>query len=264
MVTHARKRLCLACAVLLSACVLPQAVLGATLESAYTSAGPLNGYAKYVELSSTVTYTGGLTILGGEAVCIRGNGATVDLQHGMIHVGGAGTQLDIDHCVLVNGGDPVYGPGQSAINFVASGGSVVNNTLHANTVGVRVYQTAAGSVSVKNNIFSDNTQAGLICELGCEADVSYNDGWNNFRYGTYAIDYYCVSGGIQSWTPAPGTGNIGADPLYVDEAALDFHLDPESPCVASGHPSGTNMGALGAPTPVESMTWGRIKATFAN
>jgi len=254
----------LAFAVLLLAGFLPQAVLGTTLESAYTSASPLNGYDKYLELSGTMTYTGGLTIPAGDTVCIKGNGATIDLEGSMIHVGGNTTLLDIDHCVLVNGGNPVYGPGQAALNFVASRGSVTNNTIHANTVGIRVYLASPGVVSVKNNILSDNTQAGLICELGSEADVSYNDGWGNLRYGNYAIDYYCVNGGIQSWTPSPGTGNLSANPLYVDEAALDFHLDPESPCVAAGDPAGTNMGALGAPTPVEFSTWGRIKAMFAN
>ena len=263
MVTHTRQMFLLALAVLLTAAFVPRAATCVTLESAYTGAGPLNGYDKYVELSGTVTYTGGLTIPADDTACIKGNGATLDLEGGMIHVGGSTTRLDIDHCVLVNGGNPIYGPGQSALNFVASSGSVVNNTFHANTVGIRVYQTSPAAVSVKNNIFSDNTHAGLICELGCEADVSYNDGWNNSRYGTYAIDYYCVSGGIQSWTPSPGTGNLSANPLYIDEAALDFHLDPESPCVAAGHPAGTNIGALGSPTPVEATSWGMIKTMFA-
>jgi hypothetical protein len=262
MFTHTRRQLLIAIPVLVLAGFLPQAVSAATLQSAYTSAGPLNGYDKYVELSGTITYTGGLTIPTGDAACIKGNGATIDLQGSMIHVGGNTTSLDIDHCVLVNGGNPIYGPGQAALNFVASSGSVTNNTIHGNTVGVRVYLASPGVVSVKNNIFSDNTQAGVICELGSEADISYNDGWNNFRYGTYAIDYYCVNGGIQSWTPSPGTGNIGADPLYVDEAAFDFHLDEGSPCVNAGDPAGTNMGALGGPTPVEFTTWGMIKATF--
>jgi len=98
---------------------------------------------------------------------------------------------------------------------------------------------------VKNNILSSNTYAGVICELGSEANITYNDGWSNLRYGNYAIDYYCVNGGIQSWTPSPGTGNINANPLFVNAAALDFHLSAGSPCLAAGNPAGTDMGALG-------------------
>jgi len=262
MVTHARRQLLVAFALLLTAGVLSRAAAGTTLQSAYASAGPLNGYEKYVELVGTVTYTGGLSIPAGDTVCIKGNGATIDLENSTIHVGGNTTLLDIDHCVLVNGGDPAYGPGQAALNFVASRGTVVNNTIHGNTVGIRVYLALPGAVSVKNNILSDNTQAGLICELGSEADVSYNDGWGNLRYGTYAIDYYCVNGGIQAWTPSPGTGNLSEDPQYVDEIAFDFHLDPESPCVAAGDPAGTNIGALGSPTPIEATSWGKIKTMF--
>ena len=245
MFTRARHPLFLAVPVLLLASVVPQAATCVTLESVYSGASAQNGYDKYVVLTAGATYTGGLTIPYGTTACIKGNGAIIDLQAGMIHVGGSTTRLDIDHCVLVNGGDPVYGPGQSALNFVASYGSVVNNTIYDSTVGVRVYSTPAGAVSVKNCILSDNGYAGVICELGCEANITYNDGWNNFRYGNYAIDYYCVNGGIQSWTPSPGTGNISANPLFMDAAVLDFGLDPESPCIGAGDPVGTDMGALG-------------------
>jgi hypothetical protein len=264
MVTHVvRQRLFLAIFVLLLAFLLPQAALGVTLQSAYTGAVPMNGYDKYVELSATMTYTGGLTIPAGDTAYIKGNGAVIDLEGSMIHVGGNTVRLDIDNCVLINGGNPVYGPGQAALNFVASRGSVTNNTIYGNTVGVRVYLSGPGAVTVKNNIIAKNTQVGVLCEVGSEANVIFNDAWGNFMYGSYALDYYCVNGGIQPWSPVPGTGNISVDPLFVDAAARDFHLNASSPCVAAGDPAGTHMGALGSPTPVESTSWGRIKAMFA-
>jgi len=245
MINHARQPLFLALPLLLLASLVPQAATCVTLQSAYTSAGPLNGYDKYVVLTAGATYTGGLTIPAGDTACIKGNGALIDLQNGMIHVGGSTTRLDIDHCVLMNGGNSLYGPGQSALNFVASRGSVTGNTIYDNTVGVRVYLASPGAVSVKNNILAENTYAGVVCELGSEANITYNDGWHNGMYGNYAIDYYCVNGGIQPWTPSPGTGNITADPLFVDPAARDFHLNPDSPCIAAGDPAGTDMGAFG-------------------
>jgi hypothetical protein len=37
--------------------------------------------------------------------------------------------------------------------------------------------------------------------------------------------------------PWPGTGNLMSDPLFVDAAAHDYHLQPYSPCIDSGVPA---------------------------
>ncbi len=45
------------------------------------------------------------------------------------------------------------------------------------------------------------------------------------------IAYSDVQGG------APGTGNIDADPLFVDPVAGDYHLQPGSPCIDTADPA---------------------------
>jgi hypothetical protein len=68
---------------------------------------------------------------------------------------------------------------------------------------------------------------------------------NSILWGSGGLDYYCsgdctvaysdIQGG---WT---GTGNIDADPLFVDAAGGDYHLKTASPCRNKGTP-------IGAPT----------------
>jgi len=159
-----------------------------TLQSVYLSAPSQAGYDRYLELESGMTYTGGIDVSSGMTVCIKGNGATIDLQGSMIQVVDYTARLDIDHCVLVHGGNPDYGPGQAALNFVASSGNVINNTIYGNTVGIRVYLSPLNAVRIKNNIIVKNLLAGVLCALASEPEVTYNDCWGNLGFGNYAID----------------------------------------------------------------------------
>jgi hypothetical protein len=150
-----------------------------TLQSVFDAAAAGFGYDRYVELDPGVTLTGGLTIPVGTRACIKGNGAILDLQTQMIQIQGKGTLLDIDHCVLMNGGDPAYGLAQGALNFVGGEGNIISNTFVWNTVAVRIYSTSPSLVAVKNNIMALNSQAGLLCQLYHEPQVLYNDCWGN-------------------------------------------------------------------------------------
>ncbi|UCF77996.1 MAG: hypothetical protein JSW03_07730 [Candidatus Eiseniibacteriota bacterium] len=160
-----------------------------TLQSAFDAAGPGEGYDMLLELQGDEVLTGGITIPVGTRACIKGNGAILDLQTSSIQIQGRGTVLDIDHCVIMNGGDPDYGILQGALNFVGGEGNVINNTIYMNTVGVRVYSTPPGLVVVKNNIIVLNTRAGLLCQQYYEPMVLYNNCWGNY------IDNYLVDCG---------------------------------------------------------------------
>lgn len=162
--------------------LFPLVGAAATLQSVYNAAGPQGVYTKYLDLDKGVTYTGGLLIAATDNVCIRGNGATLDLETATILVQGADANLDIDHCVIKNGGLAGAGYTQGALNFVGSHGSVVNNVIVGCTIGVRVYASGPGLVTVMNNIIVHNTITGLLCQIGNEPLVSYNDSWSD---GTY-------------------------------------------------------------------------------
>ena len=111
------------------------------------------------------------------------------------------------------------------------------------------YGVAAGTITwnVTNSILNAtdpiNTQAPY---LDADIHVSYSD-----VYG-------------EAW---PGAGNLNQDPLFIDRAGHDFHLQAASPCVNAGDPAApadpdltvTDMGAYyydhGAPVlPAGSLT----------
>ncbi len=59
---------------------------------------------------------------------------------------------------------------------------------------------------------------------------------------TFDMTYSVVAGGY------PGTGNVDADPIFVNPAEDDFHLVPDSPARGAGHDS-TDAGAYTGEAP---------------
>jgi alkaline phosphatase len=57
-------------------------------------------------------------------------------------------------------------------------------------------------------------------------------------YGYLYVTYCDVEGG---WS---GTGNINADPLFVDPNNYDYHIEPDSPCIDVGDSTGNYTGEV--------------------
>jgi Peptidase C10 family/FlgD Ig-like domain/Right handed beta helix region/Protein of unknown function (DUF1565) len=101
--------------------------------------------------------------------------------------------------------------------------TITNNTIDNCYQGA----TATSSANVfKNNIVTNCTSYGVYGDF---ATLDYNDVWNNGN------DY----GGAAN----PGVNSISDDPLYVDAANYDYNLQTGSPCIGTGDPTGTDMGA---------------------
>ncbi|MCX7848183.1 MAG: hypothetical protein N2595_09180, partial [bacterium] len=60
----------------------------------------------------------------------------------------------------------------------------------------------------------------------------------------HTVRYSNIEGGY------PGTGNINADPLFVNAAGLDFSLKYGSPCVDAGAPAGVTWDCVGKVRPM--------------
>ncbi|NIN66546.1 MAG: hypothetical protein GTO63_18040 [Anaerolineae bacterium] len=104
-----------------------------------------------------------------------------------------------------------------------SQGSLVNNTIAENEEGAGegIYLAGSTEATMINNIVVSHTY-GIYNEGSGTTTVTYNDVWGN-SVGDY-------------WGVTPGTGNISADPRFVDPGGWDYHLMPGSPAINAGHP----------------------------
>lgn len=163
---------------LLSLALLSPLAWAKTLQDVYDQAGPGEGYDKLVILDPNESYTGRCDVLEGKKSCIRGNGALIDLQFGQVVASGAGTELMITGCCLVNGNAAI------AIQNGAAG-IVDGNTVCKSVKGIQAWQSL--SCTVKNNIIYGNDY-GVAREQNTSITVLYDDVDNNPK-GNYV--YWC-------------------------------------------------------------------------
>jgi len=102
-----------------------------------------------------------------------------------------------------------------------------NTMVGCRQVGIRDDGASSGAVTIKNNIIDSFSASGSV-------------GIYKFSSGALATSYNDVFGNDNNWaglSPGPGTGDISADPRFVDPAGNDFHLKYNSPCINSGDPT---------------------------
>jgi len=151
-----------------------------------------------------------------------------------------GDSLVIDSPVLVNctfSGNSAGSFGGGMSNFVGRS-TVINCTFSGNTAdsGGGIHNSFFSSATVINCTFSGNTASdsggGISSNWASDATVTNCVFWNNGPdeiFGPATVRYSDVEGGF------PGTGNIDADPMFVDPDNGDFRLEPGSPCIDAGH-----------------------------
>lgn len=131
------------------------------------------------------------------------------------------------------------GPGGTAVQVLnSSSTSILNNTFVSNGTAI----STNSDVTISNDIFFNNTAA--ISAQILLTQLSYNDFFLN---GTNGV----ADPGANS---IPNQLVTNANPLFVDTANRDFHLQAESPARGAGNPSYPNsfdssfdMGAYGGP-----------------
>jgi len=130
---------------------------------------------------------------------------------------------DVRH-VGSSGGWEIFASGS---NFV-----IKNNTAISRSGAPVTYFIEGSNHVLRNNIGyrSDGSSAGVVL-LPSSVDADYNDWFDPLNADP-------VRG-------TPGPHSISQDPLFVNMANHDFHLQPDSPCIGAGE-NGVDMGAYGA------------------
>ena len=124
-----------------------------------------------------------------------------------------------------------------------TGSASVSDTLFADNftswgdLGTIAFFNMLGPSTVERSTFSGNASyGGAVSGLGSPAVAVNNcilqDGVPGWPELVNANATYCnILGG------APGVGNFDKDPLFVDPAAGDYHLQEDSPCIGNGDPA---------------------------
>jgi len=136
--------------------------------------------------------------------------------------------------------------------------TVVNNTLYDNDTS----NTGSGELQMQWNM-AGNIFANNIVYAGPRCLIAVNKSQVDKNQPPVAIDhnlYYCASGskastwgnssgvatGFDNYVQSNGNDRHSRflDPHFVDAAANDFHLRPDSPAIAAGTTDGVPVGDL--------------------
>jgi len=162
-------------------------------------------------------------------------------QHGgACHV--RGSTFGVADALMVSNAAGMTGGGILALE--SSRVTLVNTVLAHNRAGFAGAGGAAYSTAMRllHCTLAHNGATGLVASFGGTLALTNCIVWGHTALNIAAgqmVQYCDVDGGY------PGVGNLNADPLFVDAAAVDYALQAGSPCIDTGAVIGVTHDCLG-------------------
>ena len=184
--------------------------------------------------NSTGSDGGGISLFAAGNPIIRGNtiiGNTSGGQGGGISMGNQSDAIVTDN--VIKGNTALKGGGiATLVPSGANGPAVVNNTFSANSApqgGSQLYFSGfPNQTQFLNNIF-----VGTASQIAVDCDTTYSTQSPVFHFNDVFNPSGTTFAGSCS-SSSGNNGNISADPLFVNPAASDFHLQATSPAIDAG------------------------------
>ena len=179
-------------------------------------------------LNNCIVVSNYATSHGGGAFGSTLNGCLISSNSTGLYTGGGAAYSILNNCIITNNAAPEY-----------NGGGVSYSTLtNCLLVGNRAFSDGGGAYfSTLNNCTVASNSASISSGSGggtyscglSNSIVYYNSAHINSNYISSTLSY------CDTTPSASGFGNITNDPVFVNLAGGDFHLQSNSPCINSGN-----------------------------
>ena len=224
----------------------------------------------------------GIYLEAGCSVKIRGNTIRENKKAGIDTEGTLSSRIDVRNNVIHNNGEGgmnvkaatgticnniIYENKFAGIVCAKTPIDIINNTIVANLQAGVALEDPSAIPTIKNNILAHNSDSGIkATDKGHFYNLLFS---NNMTQGSDPDYLWCVRrqyGGYGDEESCRKFHDIMADPLFVDAANHDYHLQPASPAIDAGDPdsvyhdvhfppslgsSVNDMGAYGGPFSVK-------------